>query len=70
MRFLPTPLAALRARRKWPNRFNSLYGAAQSAEASGDSRKAVQLYALLAENCASSDRAEIKRARDFLERHR
>jgi tetratricopeptide (TPR) repeat protein len=53
-----------------PNRFNSLYGAAQSAEASGDARKAVQLYALLAENCASSDRAEVERARDFLERHR
>lgn len=53
-----------------PNRFNSLYGAAQSAEASGDSRKAVQLYALFAENCASSDRAEVKRARVFLERHR
>jgi tetratricopeptide (TPR) repeat protein len=53
-----------------PNRFNSLYGAAQSAEASGDSAKAVQLYAMLAESCASSDRAEVKRARDFLERHK
>jgi tetratricopeptide (TPR) repeat protein len=53
-----------------PNRFNSLYGAAQSAEASGDSRRAVELYAMLAENCASSDRAEVKRARDYLERHK
>jgi tetratricopeptide (TPR) repeat protein len=53
-----------------PNRFNSLYGAAQSAEASGDSPKAAQLYAMLAENCASSERAEVTRARDFLERHK
>jgi hypothetical protein len=53
-----------------PNRFNSLYGAAQSAEASGDSPRAVQLYAMLAENCPSSDRAEVKRARAFLERHK
>jgi hypothetical protein len=53
-----------------PNRFNSLYGAAQSAEASGDSRRAAQLYATLAQNCASSDRAEVKRARNFLEHHK
>lgn len=53
-----------------PNRFNSLYGAAQSAEASGASPKAMQLYAKLAENCGSSNRAEVERARDFLERHK
>jgi len=53
-----------------PNRFNGLYGAAQSAEASGDSRKATQYYAMLAQNCSSSDRTEVKRARDFLERHK
>ena len=53
-----------------PNRFNSLYGAAQSAEAAGDSGKAVQLYATLAGNCVGSSRAEVRSARDFLERQK
>jgi tetratricopeptide (TPR) repeat protein len=50
-----------------PDRLNSLYGAARSAEASSASYKAAQFYARLADNCAPSDRAEVEHARKFLE---
>jgi tetratricopeptide (TPR) repeat protein len=48
-----------------PGRFNSLYGAAQSAEQVGDHQKATQYYSELVNNCAgsSSERAELKHAR-------
>jgi tetratricopeptide (TPR) repeat protein len=53
-----------------PNRLNSLYGAARSAETSGASRKAAQFYTQLLDNCGSSHRAEVEHARNFLKRHR
>ncbi|HXM80146.1 MAG TPA: hypothetical protein VOA00_13005, partial [Thermoanaerobaculia bacterium] len=51
-----------------PNRFNGLFGAARSAELSGDSRKARELYAKLLDNCGTrtADRMEVKQARDFV----
>jgi tetratricopeptide (TPR) repeat protein len=51
-----------------PNRFNGLFGAARSAELSGDSRKAGELYAKLLDNCGTraADRMEVKHARDFV----
>ena len=51
-----------------PNRWNGLYGAARSAELSGDSRKAADFYAKLLENSGprGGDRPEIRRARTFL----
>ena len=53
-----------------PNRLNSLYGAARSAETSGASRDAAQFYTQLLDNCGSSHRAEVEHARNFLKRHR
>jgi tetratricopeptide (TPR) repeat protein len=53
-----------------PNRLNSLYGAARSAEASGASRKAAQFYTQLLNNCGSSHLEEVENARNFLERHK
>lgn len=52
-----------------PGRFNSLYGAAQSAEQVGDHEKATQYYSELVKNCAgsSSERAELKHAREVIE---
>lgn len=52
-----------------PGRFNSLYGAAQSAEQVGDHQKSTQYYAELVKNCAgsSSERAELKHAREVIE---
>ena len=54
--------------RQAPNRLNSLYGAARSAELSGVPGRARELYATLLENLGgrSGDRDEVKQARDFL----
>jgi tetratricopeptide (TPR) repeat protein len=50
-----------------PNRFNSLYGAAQSAELTGDRAKAAEYYQRLIAVCpqAEGERAELKRAKEF-----
>jgi len=52
-----------------PGRFDSLYGAAQSAEQVGDHQKATQFYAELVKNCegSSSERAELKHARQVMQ---
>ncbi|HEY3129583.1 MAG TPA: tetratricopeptide repeat protein [Acidobacteriota bacterium] len=51
-----------------PNRFNSLYGAARSAEQTGDRKKAGALYQRLIELCSRADtvRPELKHAKLFL----
>ena len=51
-----------------PNRFNSLYGAARSAELSGDRKKARAYYEKLAALCDRSDgsRPELQKARIYL----
>jgi len=51
-----------------PNRFNSLYGAAEAAEAAGKPKEANEYYALLLKNCegGSSTRAELSRAKQLL----
>jgi len=51
-----------------PNRFNSLYGAAQSAEAAGKHKEANEYYAQLLKSCegASSTRAELSHAKQLL----
>jgi len=51
-----------------PNRFNSLSGAAQAAEAAGKSQQANTYYAQLVKNCAGSDsgRPELGRAKALL----
>jgi len=51
-----------------PNRFQSLYGSARSAEASGDGPKARSYYTKLLEACAQADgaRAELDHARAFV----
>lgn len=53
-----------------PNRFNSLYGAARAAEASGDGKKAKAYFENLAAVCAHSDgtRPELKQVRAYLAR--
>ena len=55
------------ALRSSPNRLNSLYGAARSAELSGNPGKARDYYARLLANCenTASDREEIRQARVF-----
>jgi len=52
-----------------PGRFDSLYGAAQSAEQIGDHEKATQYYSALVKNCegSTSERAELKHAREVVE---
>ena len=52
-----------------PGRFDSLYGAAQSAEQVGDHQKATQYYSKLVKNCegSGSERAELKHARQVLQ---
>lgn len=54
-----------------PNRFRSLYGAALAAERSGKSDVASNFYTKLMENCssASSERAELGQARNFIRAH-
>jgi tetratricopeptide (TPR) repeat protein len=51
-----------------PNRFNSLYGAAQAAELAGDLPKATSYYQKLISLCsqAEGERAELKRAKEFV----
>lgn len=53
---------------KSPNRFNSLYGAAQAAELSGDRKKARAYYEKLAALCDQSDgsRPELQKAKTYL----
>lgn len=53
-----------------PGRFDSLYGAAQAANASGNSAKARDYYAQIVKNCdgSLSERAELKQAREQLEK--
>jgi len=51
-----------------PNRFNGLYGAARSAELSGNGTRARELYGKLLDNCGKSgipEREEIRQARAF-----
>jgi tetratricopeptide (TPR) repeat protein len=52
-----------------PGRFNSLYGAAQAATASGKNDKAKDYYAQIVKNCngAASERAELKHAREEMQ---
>jgi tetratricopeptide (TPR) repeat protein len=49
----------------FPNRFNSLYGAAQAAELTGQASQASEYYAVLVKNCegASSVRPELAKAK-------
>jgi len=51
-----------------PNRFNSLYGAAQAAERVDQKQKATGFYAQLLKNCegSHSDRPELKQARTLV----
>jgi len=51
-----------------PNRFNSLYGAAQAAEAAGQQKEANEYYAQLLKSCegGSSTRAELSHAKQLL----
>jgi tetratricopeptide (TPR) repeat protein len=51
-----------------PNRFNSLYGAAQAAEMMKQSEKAASYYGQLLKVCANgnSNRPELRHARDFV----
>ncbi len=50
-----------------PNRFNSLYGAARSAELSGSEEKANEHYCKLIEmTIGESARPDVERARAFL----
>jgi tetratricopeptide (TPR) repeat protein len=53
-----------------PGRFNALYGAATAAAALGKNDKAHDYYAQLVKNCADSksDRAELKHAREEMDR--
>jgi len=69
---LQQPGAALReyeaSLRDAPNRFNSLYGAARSAELSGERAKAREYYAKLVEvsKLADGDRPELRQAKTLL----
>ncbi len=72
---LDEPAAALTAYEavlaESPNRFNSLYGAAVSAEAMGDEGRAAEHYRALVKMCrdARTDRPRLANARAFLEGH-
>ena len=58
-----------RSLREAPNRFNSLYGAARSAELSGSPEKAKEHYGNLVEMTVdASTRPEVEQARAFLQR--
>jgi tetratricopeptide (TPR) repeat protein len=61
-------LAAYReALRNFPNRFNSLYGAARAADAIGDRSAAADFYSELIRNCpANADRPELAAARKYV----
>jgi tetratricopeptide (TPR) repeat protein len=49
----------------FPNRFNSLYGAAQAAELAGQASQATEYYAVLVKTCegSSSERPELAKAK-------
>jgi tetratricopeptide (TPR) repeat protein len=49
----------------FPNRFNSLYGAAQAAEMAGQASEATEYYAVLVRTCegSSSERPELAKAK-------
>jgi tetratricopeptide (TPR) repeat protein len=51
-----------------PNRFNSLFGAAKSAELAGDGTRARQYYAKLIENCSTeqASRSQLSEAKTYL----
>jgi tetratricopeptide (TPR) repeat protein len=49
-----------------PNRFNALYGAAQSAAAFGENTTALEYYKKLTETTAGNERPEIETARQKL----
>jgi tetratricopeptide (TPR) repeat protein len=53
-----------------PNRFNGIYGAAQAAEAAGQTQKASEYYAQLVRVCegSHSDRPELAKAKELLAR--
>jgi tetratricopeptide (TPR) repeat protein len=53
--------------RMWPNRFNSLLGAARAARAAGDSERAHHFYGLLLETTdgAETNRPGVREAREF-----
>lgn len=53
-----------------PGRFDSLYGAARAAEATGGSAKSRDYYAQIVKNCAgsNSERAELKQAREAVDK--
>ena len=56
--------------KNYPNRFNSLFGAARAAEATGDARAAKEFYAKLIANCpANADRPELETARKYIAGH-
>ncbi len=59
-----------RVRAAEPNRFGAIYGAARSAEAAGQSRRAQDLYAELVELAPESTRPEVRHAREAIERGR
>jgi Tfp pilus assembly protein PilF len=69
---LGSPAQALKefeaSHRVEPNRFRGLYGAAKSAQISGDREKASHYYAKLVSLCerADTDRPELKEAKAFL----
>jgi tetratricopeptide (TPR) repeat protein len=53
--------------RIWPNRYNSLLGAARAARAAGDSERARQFYGQLLETTAGAEtnRAGVRETREF-----
>lgn len=53
-----------------PGRFNSLYGAANAADLAGNTIQALKYYDAFVENCSSSGRPEVAKARRFLSSHR
>jgi tetratricopeptide (TPR) repeat protein len=64
-----TALAAYEsALERTPNRFNSLYGAGQAAEALGEAEKAAEYYRQLVHVCdeADTEREELVHARSFV----
>ena len=64
----PALIAFEQSQKTDPNRFRNLYGAARAAELAGNREKARQYYARLLEQLgdATADRAEIKRAKQFV----
>ena len=74
-RELRRPSDALEAykevQKNYPNRFNTLYGAARASELTGDARGAADFYSKLIANCpADADRPELQSARNYVAAHR